>query len=138
MGKLTYVQIGGKYYPMSFSLGASKRIAGMKGGAKNLERFMKEEGNDDGKIDLTIEILEVLIAQGCAYKNYFEKDMPVPENAPVVNGRWEPPAREMMEAAIMGEDIPYIGNKIKECIEKSQKKNVKAKSTSKNRKATQG
>lgn len=138
MEKLTYVRIGSKYYPMSFSLGASKKIAGMKGGAKNLDRFMKEEGNDDEKIELAIEILEILIAQGCAYKNYFEKDMPVPENAPVVNGRWEPLSREMMETAIMGEDMPYIGNKIKECIEKSQKKKVKAKSKSKNRKATQG
>lgn len=137
MSRLTYVQIAGKYYPMSFSLGASKKIAGMKGGTKKLDEFMKSEGNDDEKIEVTMDILELLIAQGCAYKNYFEKDMPVPENAPVENGRWIPITKEGMQIAIMAGDMEYIGRKIKECIEKSQGKKVEAKAKGKNVQATQ-
>ena len=35
MSRLTYVQIAGKYYPMSFfPWGRQKKIAGMKGGTK--------------------------------------------------------------------------------------------------------
>ena len=138
MSRLTYIKIAGKNYPMSFSLGASKKLIEKFGGVEKIQSELSKPGKDLEKLDLIMYVLSLLISQGCAYKNYFEKDMPVPENAPVVNGRWEPLSREMMETAIMGEDMLYIGNKIKECIEKSQKKKVKAKSTSKNRKATQG
>lgn len=137
MAKLTYIDIAGKKYPMSFSLGASKRIAGMKGGTKKLMDFLNSEGNDDKKIDIFIEILEILIAQGCAYKNYFEKDLPVPNNAPVKDGTWIPITRNELAAVIEPGETERIGYKIKECIEKSQKKDVTAKSTSKNTRATQ-
>lgn len=137
MAKLTYIDIAGKKYPMSFSLGASKRIAGMKGGTKELMDFLNSAGNDDKKIDIFIEILEILIAQGCAYKNYFEKDLPVPNNAPVKDGTWIPLTWNELAAVIEPGETERIGYKIKECIEKSQKKDVTAKSTSKNTRATQ-
>lgn len=137
MGKITYIDIAGKRYPMSFSLGASKKIAGMKGGTKNLMEFLNKDGNDDKKIDIFLEILEVLIAQGCAYKNYFEKNIPKPNNAPVKNGSWVPLTIDELQTVIEPSEIERIGYKIKECIEKSQKKDVSAKSTSKNTKAAQ-
>lgn len=131
MSRITFVTIAGKNYPMSFSLGASKKIIEKYGGAEKMKNSLKK-AKDAQKIDMVTEMLELLIAQGCAYKNYFEKDIPVPENSPVVDGKWTPIPREALEIAVGVYDVEELSNKILECVGKGSKKEVETISEGKN------
>lgn len=84
---------------------------------------------------MVVWILSLLIAQGCAYKNYFEKDIPAPEDAPVIDGKWVPVDQNVLEYAIDIAEIEEVTKKIEECIGGGSKKNVEAK-PGKNTKAT--
>lgn len=137
MSKITYVRIAGKDYPMSFSLGASKKIIEKFGGAQNMSAALKKS-KDEEKIDIVIEVLSILIAQGCAYKNYFEKDMPAPEQAPIIDGKWSPLPREVLEIAVDVSDVEILTQKIEECIGTGGKKEYEARPIRKNAEATQG
>lgn len=136
MGKIVYVNIVGKSYPMSFSLGASKKIIEKYGSAEKMKVQLKKS-DDVKKIDMISEVLELLIAQGCAYKNYFEKDIPAPKNAPVIEGKWVPISKEILEIAVGVNDMEDLAEKIEECVSFGSKKEYEAKATGKNAKATQ-
>ena len=84
MKRLTYIEIVGKIYPMSFSLMATKKIAQKYGSVKDFLKNINTEGSEEKTISVISEVLELLISQGCAYKNYFEKDVPAPDNAPII------------------------------------------------------
>lgn len=127
MGKITYVKIAGKNYPMSFSLGATKRLISKYGSVEKMQAKISKPGKDEEKLDAIIEILGLLISQGCAYKNYFEKDMPVTDDDPVIEGKWTPLPAEAIEVAIDVFDADEIAKAIKECIEGGSKKDVEAK-----------
>lgn len=131
MSRITYVTIAGKEYPMSFSLGASKKIIEQYGSADKMKSSL-EKAKDTQKIDMVTELLSLLIAQGCAYKNYFEKDIPTPKNAPVVEGKWTPLPREAIEIAVGVYDVEELSDKIMECIGKGSKKEVETRSEGKN------
>ena len=135
MGKITYIKIAGRSYPMSFSLGASKKIIQRYGSSQKMNAALKKEGDESKKIDMVVWILSLLIAQGCAYKNYFEKDIPAPEDAPVIDGKWVPVDQNVLEYAIDIAEIEEVTKKIEECIGGGSKKNVEAK-PGKNAKAT--
>ena len=135
MGKITYIKIAGRSYPMSFSLGASKKIIQRYGSSQKMNAALKEEGDESKKIDMVVWILSLLIAQGCAYKNYFEKDIPAPEDAPVIDGKWVPVDQNVLEYAIDIAEIEEVTKKIEECIGGGSKKNVEVK-PGKNAKAT--
>ena len=135
MGKITYIKIAGRSYPMSFSLGASKKIIQRYGSSQKMNAALKEEGDESKKIDMVVWILSLLIAQGCAYKNYFEKDIPAPEDAPVIDGKWVPVDQNVLEYAIDIAEIEEVTKKIEECIGGGSKKNVEAE-PGKNTKAT--
>lgn len=138
MSRLTYIKIAGKNYPMSFSLGASKKLIEKFGGVEKIQAELSKPGKDLEKLDLVIYVLSLLISQGCAYKNYFEKDMPVPEDSPVIDGKWTPIPQEVLEIAVQMQDMNELTEKIKSCISRSNKKEVEAKPAGKNAKATQG
>lgn len=135
MGKITYIKIAGRSYPMSFSLGASKKIIQRYGSSQKMNAALQEEGDESKKIDMVVWILSLLIAQGCAYKNYFEADIPAPEDAPVIDGKWVPVDQNVLEYAIDIAEIEEVTKKIEECIGGGSKKNVEAK-PGKNVKAT--
>ena len=135
MGKITYIKIAGRSYPMSFSLGASKKIIQRYGSSQKMNAALKKEGDESKKIDMVVWILSLLIAQGCAYKNYFEADIPTPEDAPVIDGKWVPVDQNVLEYAIDIAEIEEVTKKIEECIGGGSKKNVEAK-PGKNAKAT--
>ena len=122
------IQIAGKEYPMSFSLAAAKKITGRFGSIKDAKK--KAAGDSEKNI-------EVLISQGCAYKNYFEKDLPKPENAPIQDGKWVPISKEEIEIAINVSDIKEIGEKIEKCMGTGTKKEIETRSIVKNAKAAQ-
>lgn len=138
MSKLTYIKIAGKNYPMSFSLGASKKLIEKFGGVERIQAELNKPGKDLEKLDLVIYVLSLLISQGCAYKNYFEKDMPIPEDAPVIEGKWTPIPQEVLEIAVQMQDMEELIEKISACIARSNKKEVEAKPAGKNIGATQG
>lgn len=167
MERCVFVEIAGKQYPMSFSLGATKKIIGKFGSTQNMMKKLRkvqkpdnpenpgetkpdnpedqEEKNMEFSERDSLEaletisfILEVLIAQGCAYKNYFEKDLPVPVNAPVEDGKWIPLPKEALDIAIQVSDTKEIVGKISECVKQGSKKKVEAKAAGKNPKAAQG
>lgn len=138
MSRLTYIKIAGKNYPMSFSLGASKKLIEKFGGVEKIQSELSKPGKDLKKLDLIIYVLSLLISQGCAYKNYFEKDMPVPEDSPVIDGKWVPIPQEVLEIAVQMQDMEELTEKISACIARSNKKEVEAKPAGKNGKATQG
>ena len=138
MSRLTYIKIAGKNYPMSFSLGASKKLIEKFGGVEKIQSELSKPGKDLEKLDLIMYVLSLLISQGCAYKNHFEKDMPVPEDSPVIDGKWVPIPQEVLEIAVQMQDMEELTEKISACIARSNKKEVEAKPTGKNAKATQG
>ena len=189
MERCIFVEIAGKQYPMSFSLGATKKIIGKFGSTQNMMKKLKKvqkpdnpenpgeakpdnpenpgeakpdnpensgeakpdnpENQEEKNMELserdslealeTISfILEVLIAQGCAYKNYFEKDLPAPVNAPIEDGKWIPLPKEALDIAIQIADTKKIVEKISECVNQGSKKKIEAKAAGKNPKAAQG
>lgn len=167
MERCIFVEIAGKQYPMSFSLGATKKIIGKFGSTQNMMKKLKKvqkpdnpenpgeakpdnpENQEEKNMELserdslealeTISfILEVLIAQGCAYKNYFEKDLPAPANAPIEDGKWIPLPKEALDIAIQIADTKKIVEKISECVNQGSKKKIEAKAAGKNSKAAQG
>ena len=151
MERCVFVEIAGKQYPMSFSLGATKKIIGKFGSTQNMMKKLKkdqEKGNEENMklsdrdsleaLETISFILEILIAQGCAYKNYFEKDLPAPVNAPIEDGKWIPLPKEALDIAIQIADTKKIVEKISECVNQGSKKKVEAKATGKNPKAAQG
>ena len=131
MERCTYIEIAGRSYPMTFSLGATKRIVAKYGSTEKMKKALNAKGEEDKKLDLVTEMLELLISQGCAYKNYFEKDLPAPENAPIINGKWEPVPKEIIEIAIGITDVDEIVEKISECINTGNKKEVESKPSKK-------
>lgn len=137
MAKITYIKIAGKNYPMSFSVGAAKKIMERYGGTNKMKEKLKEEGSEAKKLDMISDILELLISQGCAYKNYFEADLPAPENSPVIEGKWTPIPKEMLDIALGISDADEMAKSIEDCIAAGSKKDLSAKSTRKNAEATQ-
>lgn len=111
MDRCTYVNIAGKNYPMSFSLGAAKRIISKFGSVEKLMKSLEKKGDDFQKIDIAVDLLETLISQGCAYKNYFEKDLPFPLDAPIEDGKWIPIPKEAIEIMIEIYDLEEIMKK---------------------------
>ena len=86
MSKLAFFEIAGKVYPLSFSLMAEKKMAERYGSLSKIGDFIA--GDDAKSFEELAYILELLIQQGCAYKNMFESDVPVYENAPIKEGKY--------------------------------------------------
>ena len=131
MDRTTYIDIGGKKYPMRFSLGASIQMGKKYGSLVDMQKSM-QESTLDKQIETIMWILELLIKQGCAYKNLFETNVPIPEDAPVEDGKYIPPSREAMEIGI---DLLEAKDKIYACMGVGSKREVEAESKEKNVKA---
>lgn len=100
MNKITYFEIAGKKYPLSFSLLASRVLAKKFGSIDKIG-----EAIGDGMSDVSMETLSfiaaTLISQGCAYHNIFLKDVPVYDNAPIdENGKFIPLTQEEIETGV--------------------------------------
>ena len=131
MDRTTYIDIGGKKYPMRFSLGASIQMGKKYGSLVDMQKSM-QESTLDKQIETIMWILELLIKQGCAYKNLFETNVPIPEDAPIEDGKYTPPSREAMEIGI---DLLEAKDKIYACMGVGSKREVEAESKEKNVKA---
>lgn len=123
MERTTYIRIGRKDYPMRFSLGASIELGKKFGDLSKMGDQMTKDSLDK-QVETIVWILELLITQGCAYKNLFEADMPVPDTAPVEGGKYVPVTKEEIE---LGVDLMEAREKIFECIGGGQKKEIEVK-----------
>lgn len=130
MARIGTMVIAGKQYPMSLSLGASKRIAQKYGDIQVICNTIKTDNLlDDKTLDILIDIAEILIAQGCAYKNMFEKDLPWEPDAPVdADGRYIPLSKEEIEVGIALSDMREFSSAIFYCLGVSQKKEIELES----------
>lgn len=118
------IVIHGKRYPMRMTLGATKAIA-------KLSQKLKDNVGDE--VDVFIKMLEILIYQGCAYKNLFESDLPVLEDAAYQDGKYIPISADEIEIALDGgaEGIEVIRNAVMQVILDGNQTNVGTKSKTK-------
>ena len=123
MDRTVYISVGGKNYPMRKTIGATRRITEKFGGIGNIPELV-DQASDTERLKIFTDLLEILIAQGCAYKNLFEKDLPVPEDAPVVNGEYIPVTSEELEVGLDIDDADMIMDKITECFSAGGKKTI--------------
>lgn len=126
MDRTTYIEIAGKQYPMRFSVGASIAITKKFGSLQKMADNLKsEDGVDEAKtFETIIWMTETLIRQGCAYKNLFESDLPIPEGAPVENGKYMPITAEKLEIGIDVADLGEITKKIFATIGSGERKEI--------------
>lgn len=129
MDRTVYIEIAGKQYPMRFSVGASIAITKKYGSLQNMANNLKrgDDVDEEKAFETIIWMAEVLIRQGCAYKNLFESDLPIPENAPVKDGKYIPITAEDLEIALDMADMGEITQKIFAAIGSGNKKEIHAK-----------
>lgn len=121
---VSYLKLAGKNYPLSFSLGASKRIAQKYGSINKIEEKLTFEELTEETIDVITDLVELLINQGCAYKNVFEKNLPAEKDAPIVDGKYIPLSREEIEIVIGFDDFDNIIEAIMRCVNSSAKTEI--------------
>ena len=133
MKRTVLINIGGKDYPMRFSIGAAKAISEKYG---DLEKMVDNLSSSVGadSIDTIIWIVELLIKHGCAYKNMFEKNEPIPEGAPVENGIYIPATQEEIEIGTDLQGFEEIKNKIYETIQGGKKQEIEVETKDKKKK----
>ena len=130
MDRCTYMEIGGKNYPLRMSLAAAEKINEKYGSTEEMLERMKDEKTC---IPTYVDVLELLISQGCAYKNTFEKDLPAEGEAPVKEGAWVPLTEEEIALGVDRRRIGEIVGKIAEAAGFAVKNEVSAKTDSKKR-----
>lgn len=129
MARITYIEIAGKEYPMSFSLGASKKIAARFGSVDKMGDLLSGGGEvTEQTIDSLVFVLELLICQGCAYMNFFEADMPRGPKAPVDSeGRYVPLPSDRLEVACGIMDIKEISEALAKAVGASSQAEIEIK-----------
>lgn len=134
MDRIQTIEIGRKEYPMIMSLTATEQINKKFG---SIEKMLEKMGNKEEMGDTFAEVLELLIRQGCEYKNVFESDLPQEENAPVVDGKYIPIEKEKILLGVERRRLGEITRKICYTAGLALKNEIAGKDTSKkNEKAT--
>ena len=137
MDRTVYIDIAGKEYPMRFSLGASKKIAEKFGSLKKMQEKLtggeSGEGTEEKYLEIIAYMLSVLIKQGCAYKNLFEAEQPIPPKAPVKDGKYIGLEPEEIEVALDMADMETASKKIFKVIGAGNAREVNAKEKSENK-----
>lgn len=111
MERCTYIEIGGKNYPMRRSLAADEAIRKRFGSIKDMCTAF---GDKEKCVGAYADALAILISQGCAYKNLFEADLPAESNAPVRDGKWLPIKAEEIAIGIEADRVGEVVEKIAE------------------------
>ena len=128
MDRIQTIEIGRKEYPMIISLTATEQINKKFG---SIEKMLEKMGNQEEMGDTFAEVLELLIRQGCEYKNVFESDLPQEENAPVVDGKYIPIEKEKILLGVERRRLGEITRKICYTAGLALKNEIAGKDTSK-------
>lgn len=131
MSKTVYIEVAGKEYPMRFSIAAAKAISEKFGSLDNLSEALSGAGEAE-TLDNVLWVVALLIQQGCAYKNLFEKDQPVPENAPVEKGKYVALDKEQLEVGLDILSLAGMQDKIYQTVSAGQQQTVETQTDEKN------
>lgn len=124
MNRIVEIEIAGKKYPLSFSLGAAKKIANKYGSLeKAFNKMTTAKETTSEMLESLVFILSVLIKQGCDYMRIFE------------GAEIKPISEEEIENVISISDIERIANAVIAAMNSSQKKEIETKVNPKNAKA---
>jgi len=107
MVKTSYMEIGGKKYPLRFGIGTAKAMSEKFGSMEKMIDAMNDRPENE-IIDALVWMIEALIRQGCAYKNIFEADFPIPNDAPVKEGKYIPLTKEEIEIGLEISNIAQL------------------------------
>lgn len=111
MINIEYVKIGKFEYPVCFSFAASKALIQKYGSAEALSKKLSTlKDNQIEGMDLMIDMLELLIAQGCRYKNIIDEGMPLNEKAHIKDGKYIPIDKEKIELSLDINEIAKISD----------------------------
>lgn len=125
MERCTYFEIAGKIYPLRMTLLAEEKIREKYG---SINGMCEKMGSEKECITTYLDVMELLIAQGCAYKNTFEKDLPAPKGSAIENGEYKALDRNHLSVALGKEDIPRVVDAIVITAGLSKKTEINAKS----------
>lgn len=100
MNRVTYIELAGEKYPLVFSLGAAKKITEKYGEIDKIDEVLSLEHLDSETLGAISGILEILIRQGCEYKNRFEGHLPPEMGAHTEDGKYVPLTQEEIELCI--------------------------------------
>ena len=128
MNRVTFVEIVGRKYPLSFSLAAAKEIINRFGSLEKMESTMASmESVSEDAIDTVTTILEILIKQGCAYLNKFGKDLPKEKGAKY-DEEYKSLTKEEIEVGIDVFEVDKAIEAIWLCMNQSGKKEIETES----------
>ena len=123
-----YAKVGGKFYPLVFSLGAKKQIGAIKEAVEPLVKFRGAQINklsEDVQIQIISDAIEcvsvlaeILMRQGAAYKNRFESNNRTrPNDAVDENGVWQYlTSDEIQVGAENTDDFKNLVDAVLKCI----------------------
>jgi len=131
-----YVFLGGKRYPLRFSLYASKEITEKYGTMENALKKIKnsqKNGNQSETIGIIVDLAECMIRNGCEYCNVFgwkpSADDPVDEN-----GKMMPLTANKIMLLCGVDGIQDLFNAVTKTIETDQNKKINTTSKKKYKK----
>lgn len=139
MNRITFLEIGGESFPLSFSLGLLKGIGNKFGGFNKIEEAMT---NIDGElsedsIDAISFLIFLMIKQGALYMNTFKTVQDVPDNlAKDEKGRVRELSQEQVEVGLAMSDIEEAMTSISKAMGSSAETEIEVESDSKNETAT--
>lgn len=128
MDRIQTIEIGRKEYPMIMSLTATEQINKKYG---SIEKMLDKMASIEDREETFAEVLELMIRQGCEYKNVFEADIPHDQNAPIVDGKYTPIEKEKIMLGIERRRIGEITKKICYTAGLALKNEIAGKDTSK-------
>lgn len=138
MDRISYIEVAGKKYPLSLSLGATKEICNKFGSMKEMQKALSDTENLAGLIDTLTYVMEVLIRQGCAYINAFGKYLPKEKDLAVdEDGKCVPITQELLEVYIDFNNAPKLIEAVVGALGLSQTTEIEAESKEKNAEAPQ-
>lgn len=108
MNRITFIEIGEKSFPLSFSLGLIKGINGRFGSFSNIEEAFNsiEEELSNESIEAISYLIYQMIHQGAMYLNTFGETGNVPENiAKTPDGKFMELTEEQIEVGLSINDI---------------------------------
>lgn len=139
MNRITFIEIGGKSFPLSFSLGMLKDISRKFGSFNKIEDAMSkiDEEMTEESIEVISFLVYILIKQGALYCNTFGNGQPLPENiAKDENGKILALTQEQVEVGLSIENIEDAMKCISEAMTGSSQTEIEVQSDSKNEEAT--
>lgn len=127
MNRITFMEIGGKSFPLSFSLGLIKGINGKFGSFSNIEDAFNsiDEELSNESIEAISFLIYQMIHQGALYMNTFGATGDVPENiARTPDGKFMELTEEQIEVGLSVTDIEESMSAITKAMDLSNKEEI--------------